>query len=175
MRAVYKCRDGYLNFVIYGGAAGRVTNKALVEWMREEGFDPGYVGEVDWDSFDIATVTQEEMDRIEGPVAEFLSGKTKQEFGKQAKERRMLGYPVSTVEDIAADEQLEARDFWQDVEYPGRDLTLRVPGGFAKFSAASCGISRPAPRIGEHNPEILQEELGLPNEETQRLAEKEVI
>jgi len=30
MRAVYPCRDGYLNFIIYGAAAGQTTNRALV-------------------------------------------------------------------------------------------------------------------------------------------------
>lgn len=175
MRAVYKCQDGYLNFIIYGGAAGRGTNRALVEWMREEGFDPGYAGEVDWESFDITTVTQDEMDRIEGPVAEFLSRQTKQEFLTQALERRMLGYPVSTAEDILADEQLDARGFWQEVEYPELEQTFRHPGGFAKFSSGFCGVRRPAPRIGEHNSDVYHGELGLSLDEIETLAENGVV
>ena len=34
----------------------------------------------------------------------------------------MLGYPVSTVADIAADRQLAARGFWQDVAAAGGKL-----------------------------------------------------
>src|SRR5665811_990501 len=168
-------QDVYLNFIIYGGAAGRGTNRALVEWMREEGFDPGYAGEVDWESFDITTVTQDEMDRIEGPVAEFLSRQTKQEFLTQALERRMLGYPVSTAEDILADEQLDARGFWQEVEYPELEQTFRHPGGFAKFSSGFCGVRRPAPRIGEHNSDVYHGELGLSLDEIETLAENGVV
>ncbi len=175
MRAIYRCEDGYLNFIIYGGAAGRATNSALVKWMHDVGFAPGYAGEVDWGAFDVTTVTQEEMDRIEEPVATFLRGRTKREFMREATERRMLGYPVATAEDILADEQLEARDFWQDVEHPDLGVALRYPGGFAKFSSGFCGIRRPAPRVGEHNAEIYGGELGMAAEELDRLSASGVI
>lgn len=175
MRAIYRCRDGYLNFIIYGGAAGRATNRALTQWMRETGFDPGYLGEVDWDTFNVPTVTQDEMDRIEEPVVAFLAERTKQEFLHEAIERRMLGYPVATAADILADEQLAGRDFWQDVEHPELGTSLRYPGGFAKFSAGFCGIRRPAPRIGEHNAQIYGEELGISAGELERLSASGVI
>jgi len=44
------------------------------------------------------------MDRLDGPVAEFLARQTKSEFLRPALTRRMLGYPVGTVEDMATDE-----------------------------------------------------------------------
>lgn len=36
MRAFWACRDGWINFIIYGGAAGRHTNEQLVTWMHEK-------------------------------------------------------------------------------------------------------------------------------------------
>jgi crotonobetainyl-CoA:carnitine CoA-transferase CaiB-like acyl-CoA transferase len=36
MRVFWLCKDGYLNFIIYGGEAGRKTNQALVEWMESK-------------------------------------------------------------------------------------------------------------------------------------------
>lgn len=174
MRCIFPCRDGYINFIVYGGPAGRATNKALTQWMAEEGRATEYLLNKDWDNFDIATVTQEEIDLIEGPVAEFLKTKTKAEFFEQAIKRRMLGYPVSTAEDILKDEQLKAREFWQEVEHPELGTTLTYPGGFAKFSAAACRIWRRAPRIGEHNAEVYGE-LGLSREEQLQLAQAGVI
>ena len=117
-RAFWQCRDGHINFVIYGGPAGRRTNKALVAWMREVKADLGVLADLDWDVFDPKLATQEEVDRIEQPIAEFLKVLTKAEFLDGAFAREMLGYPVSTVADISADPQLAARDFWQDVEMP---------------------------------------------------------
>lgn len=174
MRCIFPCKDGFINFIVYGGPAGRATNKALTQWMAEEGRATEYLLNKDWDNFDIATVTQEEIDLIEGPVAEFLKTKTKTEFFEQAIKRRMLGYPVSTAEDILKDEQLKAREFWQEIEHPELDAVLTYPGGFAKFSAAACRIWRRAPRIGEHNAEIYGE-LGLSREEQLQLAQAGVI
>jgi crotonobetainyl-CoA:carnitine CoA-transferase CaiB-like acyl-CoA transferase len=34
-RVFWPCRDGYINFIFYGGVAGRRTNEQLVAWMRE--------------------------------------------------------------------------------------------------------------------------------------------
>ncbi|MGQ4808305.1 Formyl-CoA:oxalate CoA-transferase [Candidatus Entotheonellaceae bacterium PAL068K] len=39
--------------------------------------------------------------------------------------------------------------------------TLPLPGPFARFHATPLGVERSAPRLGEHNGEILAEELGL--------------
>ncbi|GAB6173942.1 hypothetical protein JCM15765_34200 [Paradesulfitobacterium aromaticivorans] len=175
MRAIYRCRDGYINFIVYGGVAGRATNKALVAWMKEDGMAPQFLIDKEWDKFNIATVTQEEIDVIEQPIAEFLATKTKAEFFENAIERRMLGYPVATAADIATDPQLQARDFWQEVEHPELGVSITYPGGFGKFSNAPCGIKRRAPLIGEHNVEVFAEELGLSAPELVRLKESGVI
>lgn len=114
-RAFWKSKDGYINFVIYGGPAGRRTNKALVEWMREKNLGLGPLADVDWDKFDPKLASQEDVDRIEAPLAAFFESITKAEFLEGACEREMLGYPVSTVADIATDPQLEARQFWRDL------------------------------------------------------------
>lgn len=159
MRTIYECKDGYINFIVYGGPAGRITNKALTEWMDEEGMATDYLKNKDWSTFDIATVTQEEIDQIEAPAAKFFKTKTKQEFFKEAIKRRMLGYPVATAEEIFADQQLIAREYWQRVEHPELETEITYPGAFCKFSLSSCGIRRRAPLIGEHNKEIY-EELG---------------
>jgi crotonobetainyl-CoA:carnitine CoA-transferase CaiB-like acyl-CoA transferase len=117
-RAFWRCKDGYINFVIYGGPAGRRTNKALVNWMDEKGLELGHLAGFDWDDFDPKLATQDEVDRIEKPLTAFFESITKFEFLEGACAREMLGYPVSTVDDIAADPQLEARKFWQDLAMP---------------------------------------------------------
>src|SRR5436309_1851706 len=74
-----------------------------------------------------------------------------------ALQREMLGYPVSTVEDIFADRQLEARSFWSEVVDATSGRKMKSPGGFAIINGERLAAGTRAPRIGEHNHEVLQE------------------
>ena len=121
-RVFWPCRDGYLNFILYGGVAGRRTTEQLVAWMRSAGVDPGPLATQDWARWDPTVATQERVDALEAPIGRFFSTLTKRDFLEGAHEREMLGYPVNTVADIAADPQLAARGFWQDVPAPGGGL-----------------------------------------------------
>jgi len=117
-RVFWPCRNGYLNFILYGGLAGRRTNEQLVGWMGERGFALGPLAEIDWAKFDPTRANQAEVDAMEAPIAQFFGSVTKHEFLEEAHRREMLGYPVSTVADIATDPQLAARGFWQDLTGP---------------------------------------------------------
>jgi len=175
MRVFWPCQDGYLNFIIYGGEAGRRTNQALVEWMDSKGMAPDFLKQKDWKTFDIAQVSQEEIDRMEEPIGDFFKGVTKAEFFKEVVKRQMLGYPVASVKEIFADPQHEARHFWQTIEHPELQISIDYPGGFARFSDGACRIWRRAPLIGEHNQEIYGQELGMSPAEIAELQKQGVI
>jgi crotonobetainyl-CoA:carnitine CoA-transferase CaiB-like acyl-CoA transferase len=114
-RVFWPCQDGWLNFIFYGGHAGRRTNEQLVAWMRERGAELGPLAQIDWVVFDPTTADQAEVDALEEPVLKFFAGITKREFLNETHRREMLGYPVATFADIAADPQLEARAFFETV------------------------------------------------------------
>jgi crotonobetainyl-CoA:carnitine CoA-transferase CaiB-like acyl-CoA transferase len=161
MRVMWPCKGGWINFIIYGGAAGRHTNQQLVTWMDEKGLAPEWLKETEWSTFAVTNITQPEVDRLEAPIGDFFATVTKDEFLEGAIERQMLGYPVATVADICRNPQLEARKFWQDVKDPVSGATLKYPGGFAVINGERLQIRRPAPQVGEHNGEIYAGELGL--------------
>jgi len=175
MRVFWPCKDGYLNFIIYGGEAGRKTNQALVEWMDSKGMAPEFLKKKEWKSFNIAAVTQEEIDRMEEPISRFFQDVAKKEFFEEVIKREMLGYPVASVEEIFQDPQLEFRKFWQSIDHPELATSILYPGGFAKFSEGPCKIWRRAPLIGEHNEEIYCGELGMKKEEVENLKKEGVI
>jgi crotonobetainyl-CoA:carnitine CoA-transferase CaiB-like acyl-CoA transferase len=175
MRAIYPCRDGHINFFIYGGEAGRRSNEAMVQWMAETGDAPESLRRVDWAAFNVATSTQQEIEAIEGPFAAFLAKRTKAEFSTESVKRDILGYPVTNARDIREDPQLAARGFWQQVEHPELGTRLTYPGVFATFSAAACAIRRRAPLVGEHNDEIYAGELGLTPREMDALRQEGVL
>ena len=114
-RVFWPCCDGFLNFILYGGVAGRRTNMQLAAWMRECGAPLGALSQIDIAKWDPTLATQTEVDALEAPIAAFFSSVTKRRFLEEAHRREMLGYPVSTVADIAEDPQLAARGFWQDL------------------------------------------------------------
>jgi crotonobetainyl-CoA:carnitine CoA-transferase CaiB-like acyl-CoA transferase len=114
-RVFWPCRDGWLNFIFYGGVAGRRANERLAAWMRERGAELGPLATIDWARFDPTKMDQAEVDAVEAPVMKFLAGITKREFLIETHKREILGYPVSTVADIATDPQLEARGYFQTV------------------------------------------------------------
>ncbi len=175
MRVFWPCRDGYLNFIIYGGEAGRRTNQALVDWMDSKGMAPDFLKQKDWKTFDIAKVMQEEIDRMEEPIARFFTGVSKAEFFQEVVKREMLGYPVASVKEIFADPQHAARDFWQELDHPELGCAITYPGAFARFSAGECKLRRRAPLIGEHNEEIYCGELGMTKAELDKLKAEKVI
>jgi crotonobetainyl-CoA:carnitine CoA-transferase CaiB-like acyl-CoA transferase len=162
-RAFWPCRDGYLNFVLYGGAAGRRTNQGLIAWMKECGADLGALAEVDWQAFDPTRLGQDEVERLEAVIEGFLASISKSEFLEQTTTREMMGYPVFDVGDVTRDPQLAARGFWQQLGgdsgaperhcgafaiIDGERPALRFAPGTAAGTAESCaqewGGARPA-------------------------------
>jgi crotonobetainyl-CoA:carnitine CoA-transferase CaiB-like acyl-CoA transferase len=134
-RVFWPCRDGFVNFILYGGVAGRRTNAQLVAWMRESGAPLGALAHIDLAKWDPTLATQAEVDALEAPIAAFFCSIAKRQFLEEAHRREMLGYPVSTVADIAADPQLAARGFWQDVAAAGGKVE-RHCGCFAIIDGA---------------------------------------
>ena len=155
-RVFWPCRDGYLNFIIYGGVAGRRTNQALAAWMADSGADLGVLADIDWANFDSTQATQDAVDAMEAPIGEFFRSITKAEFLQGAFDREMLGYPVNNVADIAHDPQLEARGFWADLPAPGGG-SERHCGGLAMVDGERLAVDRPVPGPGQHSREVLGE------------------
>lgn len=155
-RNIWPCKDGYVSFALQGGPIGRHTGRMLTEWMASRGEPVAEVAKIDWEAWDPRTLTPAEVACLEEAIAPFFLGLTKGEFFAGSVERNMLGYPVSTTEDIAADAQLAVRGFWQELPRPDGPL-IRFPGGFALFDGDRPGLRRGAPRLGEHDAEVRAE------------------
>jgi len=146
IRNIWPCRDGYLTFAIYGGAAGRQSNRGLVEWMAEKAMAPRFLLDIDWESIEVASLSREDVEGMEAAIEPFFESITKREFLEQAEVRRMLGYVVATADDIATDPQLWARQAWSDVEVAEIGRTVRLPDGWLRIDGRRHGVG-PAAEI----------------------------
>jgi benzylsuccinate CoA-transferase BbsE subunit len=173
-RQVWRCKDSYVFFNVIGGRTGAKSLSSLVDWMDEENMATDFLLNMDWDNFDMFTVTREEMDKISEPVGEFFRKHTSKELLKGAVPRGVSIGPLSGMQDLLDDECLNARHFWTEIEHPELGTGITYPGEFIRSSEMDCSTRFRAPLIGEHNKKIYQE-IGLSMQEIADLKEKRII
>jgi benzylsuccinate CoA-transferase BbsE subunit len=173
-RQVWPCQDGYVFFNVIGGRTGAKSLSALVAWMDEESMATAHLNNMDWDNFDMFTVTKEEMDAISGPVGEFFRSHTRKELLAGAVPRGVSIGPLSSMEDLLTDECLKERNFWKEIEHPELGTNITYPREFVKSTEVDCSTRFRAPLIGEHNEEIYKE-MGLSEQDLIRLKESGII
>jgi CoA:oxalate CoA-transferase len=90
------------------------------------------------------------MDRLHAWAKRF----TKTELVEEAQRRHFPASPVSTTLDLIDDPQLVARGFLQEMDHPLLGRITFPQGAIATVVGAKL---TPAPRLGQHTPEILHE------------------
>ncbi len=175
VRFVWPCKDGDVVMLLGGGPLHAERVKILLDWMDEEGMLNDYLRSFDWLNFDLTITSQEVIDRIRDPIVKFFMKHTKEELFLGAIERRLMLYPVSTVEDVTTSEQLTDREYWVELDHPELGTTIRYPGAFTRSTVMPPRLRRRAPLIGEHNGELYRDELGLSGQEMVTLKQAGVI
>ena len=89
-------------------------------------------------------------DELDGLIADWLSGQTKDELFRKFYDFSVPFTPVNTAADFLHHPHLAAREYFIEVEHP-KAGTLRQPGPPYKLAKTPCRIRRPAPLLGEHN------------------------
>jgi crotonobetainyl-CoA:carnitine CoA-transferase CaiB-like acyl-CoA transferase len=160
-RQTWPCKDGLVNFVVYGGRSAGVRNELLVNWMDEEGMATDDLKQIDFPNWDLYSITQEEWEKVEKPIGKFFKKHNKMELLKEGTKRGITICPVFSPSEVKDFVQLNQREFWLDVEHPELDTSIKYPGFPFKLSETPCKVRRRAPLIGEHNMEIYHREMGL--------------
>ncbi len=100
---------------------------------------------------------QDKLDHMSDVVREFCKKHPKLYLYQEGQARRVLIGMVSTPQDILDSPQLAARDWFVDLEDPGRGVTLHYPGPQWQLHGTPSTLRRPAPLLGEHNDEVFAE------------------
>ncbi|GBD14841.1 Succinyl-CoA:(R)-benzylsuccinate CoA-transferase subunit BbsE [bacterium HR25] len=174
LRAVYRCRDGYVVWMFVPGHIGGRDARALVQWMAKEGMAPDWFATVDWDDLDLLE-RRELLPELERAFADFFATKTKRELFRWAMEHRAMLAPMRTLGEVFQDEQLAEREAWRTVELGPGLPQARVPGPPVRLDGVRWEPRSRPPLPGEHNREIYVGELGLTEAELTALAERGVV
>ncbi|MDQ0382773.1 CaiB/BaiF CoA-transferase family protein [Amycolatopsis thermophila] len=160
----WECRDGLVEFHIgVGPASGGFTNNFL-RWMAAEGAPVERFAELDFRTvpglIESGEFTDADTAELRSAVAKHLATKTKAEIIEAAMAYKLLCVPIFDTTDVLTSPQLAARGFFRTVGEGERARTL--PGPFARTDADGCTLTRPAPALGEHTREVLDEWLSAP-------------
>ena len=113
----------------------------------------------------------EELDRI---IIDAIKDQSKWDLFHKAAQARILFGVVQSPSELAECPQLEARDFYREVEHPliGK---IKVPAVLFNLSLTPYALRSAAPTLGQHNREIYMDGLGYTRQEMSRLRQLNVI
>jgi len=158
--ALFRCADGrYVYFALI--LSEPKAWKALVDWMDSKGMavqltDP---------AFSDVAYRQAHFHEVQELVECFF---LIQDSHVAYHEGQAAGLPIGVLnapEDLFADEHLQAREFFVDVEHEGLGK-VTYPGALYRFSSFGEAPRTAAPRLGQHTQEVLGKDARTPEEVT---------
>lgn len=145
---VYETADGWMTAGAVSDSEWQGLARALEhpEWLEDERFKTP-AGRVAY--------AKERLDQ----TAEVLRTRPTAEWLKRLDDEQVPCAPILALSEIATHPQIRANGLVVESNQPGIG-TVRQPRPAARFDRTPAALRRPAPRLGEHTEEIL-EELGI--------------
>ena len=175
---ILRCRDGH---IFVGAPEGRQWRRLLEAmgnpaWAQEERFR------------NRTAMNNLYADEVDGYVEAWLADYTKAELLALALERRIPLAPVRTYDEVRADPSLAdlfvviERDDTGPIAYPGAPYRLPAAAAVAGNAATAADADTsdfpppaPAPTLGQHNRELLCQELGYTPAELVKLYQTGIV
>ncbi|MEX2520069.1 MAG: CoA transferase [Paracoccaceae bacterium] len=145
-RRPYRTSDGYVCVLVYTDRHWRDFFNALGrgdEFSR----DP---------RFESIAARVENIGSIYGELAELMLTRTTAEWLAFFDENDIPATPLHTIDTLVADPHLAAVGFFREEDHPSEGA-IRAMAYPSAWSATQPETSRPAPRLGEHDEEVLRE------------------
>ena len=160
---VFESADGYVVIAI--------GNNELWRKFCEHVDQPELINDERFHTNALRTESHESLFPI---LAEIMRHRTTNEWVDALEAIGVPCGPVNTVDKVANDPQVLARDMIAQVEHDTTG-TVQIPGMPIKLSETPGQIDAPAPNLGEHTSEILIGLLGLEAEEVNQLKQDGVV
>jgi benzylsuccinate CoA-transferase BbsE subunit len=150
---VYPCRDGHVS-VVAGRLGTAKAFDALAQWIAASAVSGGTgLRDPQWQDFRYRQ-SPEGVARFAEIFGAFCRTRGKQELYREGQARQIAIAPVNTIADVVADAQLTANGYFQLDRLWGKDVAF--PGPPYRLSRTPARRRGAAPRLGEHNPELLE-------------------
>jgi crotonobetainyl-CoA:carnitine CoA-transferase CaiB-like acyl-CoA transferase len=162
---LFSCRDGYILLSLFQ------QWDTLIEWLDSEGMAADLKDEK-WRHPEIQLKEKEHIIQV---LEQWTRKHTQAELVEQGQLMHFPWAAVDSIKELWDNPQLLERGFFVEVSHPEQEASFKYPGVPYKFSRSPWQISRRAPFIGEHNQQILGEELGFSKAEIADLASRGVI
>ena len=145
--AYMPCKDGYVVVM----ASMESHWQGLVEMM----------GSPDWSESEVfgsATERARNWDALEPLLLEWTMNHTGEEIARMAQSKGVPFFPAYRVGQMVESDQVAARKFMWNLEAPNGQK-FQLPGYPIRMEGHSGQLRRPAPRLGEHSAQVLEEWL----------------
>ena len=162
---ILPCKDGYLLLTLFQ------QWETMIELMDSEDMAEDMVEE-NWKNEEYRL---RHVDHIIEVLERWTKTHTTDELFKLGQLMRFPWAPVQSPRKVLESPQLKARSFFVDMDYPQIGTSIKCPGAPYKFSSGFLNRRKRAPLIGEDNISVYRNELGLSDEELQRLSSMHVI
>ena len=145
-RKPYRCSDGlYLAVLPYWDAHWRTFCE--LSGHPELAEDPRFIN---------MAARLKNINESYAATGEIIASRPRQEWLDLLGETNVPMMVVNGLDDLVTDPHLVATGFWQEHEDPDEG-TIRMASYPANFSETPAGVSRMAPRLGQHSREVLRE------------------
>ncbi len=111
---------------------------------------------------------------LEPILTDAMKVKTTQEWVEELEQANIPCGPLNTIEQVANDPQIAARDMIIDVQH-AKAGGFKVVNTPFKFSRTPCIVGRTSSDLGEHTQDVLSQLLGMTHEEISTLEDLGVI
>jgi CoA:oxalate CoA-transferase len=161
----FETKDGYIVIAMVGGARNQWPLFCAII---------GHLELMDDEKYQTGASRTEYYDELAPILNEVLKTKTTNEWIKELSEVGIPCGPINNIADVAADPQVAYRNMIIDVPHAklGKVKMINTP---VKLSRTPGGVEASAPELGQNTGEILQNLLGLTNDEINGLSESGII
>lgn len=159
----YRCADG--KYLIIGGNGDSIFKRLMLAIGREDMANDPELAE------NPGRVKNEQ--RIDRVLSDWCAMHNMEDALAVLEAARVPAGPIYSAEDIVGDEHFAAREMLESVSVDGVDFSIPAYG--PKFEQTPGKTRWYGPQLGEHNPEIYLQVLGMTEEQLQALRERQVI